>query len=126
MLRVWTVMVGSLLANGNVLAGMPSALPEDLKTLVRVADSSVGRYQAISFFLMAILVSTVAVQYLWNLLARDSSWLPPLTFTKAFAIVMLWGALFVVVLTMISGARELMTPGAWEKNGVTYQLQEDG
>src|SRR5262249_30092928 len=26
------------------------------------------------------------------------------------------------VLTMISGARELMTPGAWEKNGVTYRL----
>jgi hypothetical protein len=26
------------------------------------------------------------------------------------------------VLTMISGARE-MTPGAWKKNGLTYQLK---
>jgi hypothetical protein len=25
---------------------------------------------------------------------------------------------------MISGARELMTPGAWEKNGITYRLKE--
>lgn len=33
-----------------------------------------------------------------------------------------WGLLFVVVLTMISGARELLTPGAWEKVGVTYRL----
>lgn len=30
--------------------------------------------------------------------------------------------LFVLVLTMISGARELMTPGAWEKKGLTYRL----
>ena len=34
----------------------------------------------------------------------------------------LWGLLFVLVLTMISGARELMTPGAWEPSGVTYRL----
>jgi hypothetical protein len=25
---------------------------------------------------------------------------------------------------MISGARELMTPGAWEKQGVTYRLAD--
>jgi hypothetical protein len=30
--------------------------------------------------------------------------------------------LFVLVLTMISGARELMTPGAWEPNGATHRL----
>ncbi len=34
----------------------------------------------------------------------------------------IWGLLFVLVLTMISGARELMTPGAWEKEGFTYVL----
>jgi hypothetical protein len=33
--------------------------------------------------------------------------------------------LFLLVLTMISGARELMTPGAWEKKGFTYQLVRD-
>jgi hypothetical protein len=33
--------------------------------------------------------------------------------------------LFVLVLTMISGARELMTPGAWRKQGFTYTLAED-
>jgi hypothetical protein len=30
----------------------------------------------------------------------------------------------VLVLTMISGARELMTPGAWHKQGLTYKLAE--
>ncbi len=32
--------------------------------------------------------------------------------------------LCVVVLTMISGARELMTPGAWQKDGFTYSRTE--
>jgi hypothetical protein len=36
----------------------------------------------------------------------------------------LWGLLFLLVLTMISGARELMTPGAWKKDGVTYTLDD--
>lgn len=36
---------------------------------------------------------------------------------------MLWSLLFVLVLTMISGARELMTPEAWERNGATYRLK---
>ncbi len=40
--------------------------------------------------------------------------------------VVLWGLLFTVVLAMISGARELMTPGAWEKQGATYRLKEGG
>jgi hypothetical protein len=36
------------------------------------------------------------------------------------------GLMFYVVLTMISGARELLTPGAWEKQGVGYRLRENG
>lgn len=41
-------------------------------------------------------------------------------------LVVLWGLLFIVVLAMISGARELMTPGAWEKQGATYRLAGEG
>jgi hypothetical protein len=39
--------------------------------------------------------------------------------------VTLWGLLFLLILTMISGARELMTPGAWEKHGSTYRLKDE-
>ena len=35
------------------------------------------------------------------------------------------GLLFYVVLTMISGARELLTPGVWEKQGTGYRLRGD-
>ena len=40
--------------------------------------------------------------------------------------VTLWGLAFILVLTMISGARELMTPGAWERSGATYKLAGSG
>src|SRR5262249_32013471 len=48
--------------------------------------------------------------------------LPYLTYRQAMGLVALWGLLFLLVLTMISGARELMTPGAWKKQGFTYTL----
>ena len=98
------------------IAGMPTIGFSELAGL---------RLQAISFFLMGLLVSAFAVQHIWNWLQRDFSQLPRLTFIKSCGIVVLWGLLFVIVLTMISGARELMTPGAWEKNGLTYKLREE-
>jgi hypothetical protein len=87
-------------------------------------DTAVERLTAISFFLGGIFLSALAVCLLWNYLQRDFAWLPRLTFLKSLALVVLWGLLFVIVLTMISGARELMTPGAWRKQGFTYKLAE--
>jgi len=110
-------------ASRTVLAGMPSPFPEDWETIARLTENSVGRFQAISFFFLGIGLSTFVVQQLWNVIATDSKWLPVISFGKSFAVVILWGALFVVVLTMISGARELLTPGAWKKNGITYTLE---
>jgi hypothetical protein len=104
------------------LAGMPAALPSDLPTRLRLHDSFAARLSAISFFLIGILLSAFIVQSLWNYLRRDFQFLPPLTMLKSLALVTLWGLLFVIVLTMISGARELMTPGAWKKQGFTYEL----
>jgi hypothetical protein len=97
------------------LAGMPS---------IRLTDMARMRIQAISFFLAAFLVSAAVIQFLWNRLGKDFSVLPRLSYGKALGIVVLWGMLFVLVLTMISGARELMTPGAWQKDGFTYRLAD--
>ncbi len=94
-------------------AGMPS---------IRLTGVAEMRIQTISFFLMGLLVSAFFVQVLWNRLRRDFVSLPRLSYGKALGVVVLWGLLFVLVLTMISGARELMTPGAWEKQGATYRL----
>jgi hypothetical protein len=97
------------------LAGMPSVTFSDMARL---------RLQTISFFLMGLLLSAAVVMAVWNSLARDFPRLPRLSYFKACGLVILWGLLFVVVLTMISGARELLTPGAWEKQGYTYKLNE--
>ena len=96
-------------------AGMPS---------INLTDLGRMRLSALSFFLVGFLLSSFGIQRLWNRLRQDFPRLPRLTFKAATGVVFLWGMLFVLVLTMISGARELMTPGAWEKQGATYKLAE--
>jgi hypothetical protein len=102
---------------------MPAPLPTDIQPTLRLYDSPLMRLEALSFFVLVILLCSAAVWGLWNYLRRDFTHLPRLSFGKAIAAVVLWGLLFVVVLTMISGARELMTPGAWRKQGFTYKLE---
>ena len=87
-------------------AGMPT---------VRLSDIASLRIQTISFFLLLTLVSAWGTKGLWNGLVRDFPGWPKLTYRGALFGTVLWGLLFLVVLTMISGARELMTPGAWEE-----------
>jgi hypothetical protein len=110
-----------LLLAATVLLGAPESARAGMP-VVTLTDVARMRVQTISFFLAGLLLSALAVRFLWNALAKDFSWLPRLTYGKAVGVVVLWGLLFVLVLTMISGARELMTPGAWEKQGLTYRL----
>lgn len=97
-------------------AGMPS---------IHVSELARPRLDVISFFLVVLVASSAAVWGLWNWLRTDFQRLPRLSFVKACGLVSLWGLFFVVVLTMISGARELMTPGAWERVGYTHRLRSD-
>jgi hypothetical protein len=109
-----SLALGLLLANAAPAgAGMPN---------VTLTDAASMRLQSISFFLMVFLVSALVVRWIWNSLAADFPKLPRLSYLKSLGLVGLWGLLFLLVLTMISGARELMTPGAWKKDGLTYTL----
>jgi len=105
-----------LLAPSLALAGMP---------FVRLSELAELRVQAISFFLLLVLGVTLAVKALWNRLSQDVPRLPRLGFKAALALVFLWGLGFQLVLSMIAGGRELMTPGAWEKQGATYQVRTE-
>jgi hypothetical protein len=108
------------------LAGMPSFTVADVGRALSLSNLTRMRLEAISFFLVGLLFCAAIVQGRWNSLRKDFGRLPRLSYGKAFGIVILWGLLFVLVLTMISDARELMTPGAREKQGLTYRLaQED-
>jgi hypothetical protein len=122
------------LSSREVDAGMPAPLPsnwtKENPPPSSLASSSTSRpagdarLQAISFFVTCLLLSAWGVQRLWLVLRRDLTWLPVLGYWRSLSLVVLWGLLFVIVLTMISGARELMTPGAWRKQGWTYKLSE--
>ena len=107
-----TLLTGALPAH----AGMPS---------ITLSDIAKARADTISFFLILLLALSLLVKLLWNYLAKDFPKLPRMTYPKALAAVTLWGLIFLLVLTMISGARELMTPGAWEKQGATYKLKDE-
>jgi hypothetical protein len=89
---------------------------------ITLTDAASMRLQSISFFLVVFLLSALVLRWMWNSLATDFPRLPRLSYPKAVELIGLWGLLFLLVLTMISGARELMTPGAWKKDGLTYTL----
>ncbi len=117
----------------QIFAGMPATLPtewtKEHSPNWGFSGEGAGSvfyayetWQAISFFVIVVLLSAWVVQQLWGLLHQTISWLPVLSYSRALSFVLLWGVLFILVLTMISGARELMTPGAWRKQGWTYKL----
>jgi hypothetical protein len=127
-----SVLSGLVLASG-AQAGMPAPLPSDWTQDSTPSwaphdsarSSMIGHYlQGFSFFVASLFLCAWAVKGLWHVLRRDLTWLPSLSYGRSLSLVILWGFLFVVVLTMISGARELMTPGAWQKKGWTYELAE--
>jgi hypothetical protein len=64
-------------------------------------------------------------KWIWNGLAKDFSWLPRLTYPRALGMMVVCGMFLYVILTMIAGARELMTPGAWRKTGITYTVEPE-
>jgi hypothetical protein len=113
MIRLAVVLI--LLAPGLARAGMPSLTLSDVARM---------RIEALSFFAACFLACAWIIQRVWNGLRADIPKLPRLSYGKAVGVMSLWGLLFLLVLTMISGARELLTPGAWRKEGYTFKVNE--
>src|SRR5688572_7846169 len=117
--RGWTqgfFLAGSvLLLPAQAHAGMPS---------YNVSDVVAARLEVISFFLAVSLVLAFVFQRCWNSLTKDFSRMPSLSYMKSLAIIFVASLFCGLILTMISGARELMTPGAWAKVRAVYKLKE--
>lgn len=82
------------------------------------------RMQDISFFLLLLFASSWLFKLLWNHIAKDFKLLPRLKFFQAFCLSVLLGLAMLLVLTMISGIREVLTPGAWRRQGSAYRLND--
>ncbi|HVX13566.1 MAG TPA: hypothetical protein VHC22_20440 [Pirellulales bacterium] len=115
-----------------VSAGMGAPTLEDVPRIIPLMRTTPAkttptntvrlRPDIISFFVVSLLLIAWAIQRVWNSLAKDFPRLPRISYLRSLGLLGLWGLLFLLVLTMISGAREWMTPGSWKKNGFTYQL----
>jgi hypothetical protein len=83
-----------------------------------------ARFQVISFFLILYMALAFIYEHLWNSLSKDFPKLPRIRYRGALAALAVCGLFMYVILTMISGARELMTPGAWARSGIFYTIRE--
>ncbi len=99
----------------SALAGMPSY---DLSDMAKL------RFQDISFFIALFLACGGMLWFLWNYVATGIPGLPRLEFRRALGLMLILSLGMLLVLSMISGARELLTPGAWRKQGSTYQVND--
>ena len=82
------------------------------------------RLEEISFFLVLIPVCAFALKLLWNFAFKDVALIPRLRFVPALCMAVLFGLMTLLILTMISGIREILTPGAWRHQGTSYRLND--
>ncbi len=84
------IVLLSLIPNA-AQGGMGSVVPQDWARAMRLTDSALARFQAISFFLAVLLLFAVVLRWLWNWLAKDIPALPRLTFGKSVAVLAAMG-----------------------------------
>jgi hypothetical protein len=82
------------------------------------------RLEEISFFCALLIACSFAFQLLWNFGFKGFGAVPRLSFRHALCLALLFGLVMLLILTMISGIREVLTPGAWRKQGTSYRLND--
>lgn len=115
--RSLLILCSNLALPATAFAGMPT-------TTIDLTDLAKLRLDTISFFLLAYFLIAWGIKWFWNDLRKSFPAMPLISYWRSLVLLTMWALLFVVVLTMISGARELLTPGAWERSGATYKLVE--
>lgn len=102
------------------LAWLPSAHAG--MTVYGLRDIYRMRLEEISFFVVLLLGCVFVVKFLWNHAFKDSARVPRLKFTQSLCLTTLLGLSTLLILTMISGIREVLTPEAWRHQGTSYRL----
>jgi len=82
------------------------------------------RLEEISFFIFLLLVCAFVLKVLWNYAFKGIATIPRLRFLQALCVALLFGLVMLLILTMISGIREVLTPGAWRHQGTSYRLND--
>ena len=103
---------------GLIPAAQAGMTTYDLNDVVRL------RVEDISFFFALLLVSGLGIRLLWNHVAKGLPILPRMSYVRALCLTALLSLLMLLVLSMISGARELLTPDVWRRQGNAYYVNE--
>jgi len=82
------------------------------------------RLEEISFFIVLLFVCSFGLKLVWNYAFKGFNFVPRLKFVQAFCVSLLFGVLMLLILTMISGIREVLTPDAWRHQGTSYRLND--
>ncbi len=81
------------------------------------------RFEEISFFVVLLLVCAALFQLLWNHAVKGFN-IPRLKFRQSLSLAILLGLVMLLILAMISGIREVLTPEAWRRQGSSYRLND--
>jgi hypothetical protein len=95
-------------------------------TVYDLTDVARLRLEDISFFAFLLLIAALGIRFLWNYLAKDFARLPRLSFRKALCLTALLSLFMLLILVMIAGAREILTPGAWYRQSSHYRPNDIG
>jgi hypothetical protein len=95
-------------------------------TVYDLTDVARLRLEDISFFAFLLIGAAIAVRFLWNMMAKDFPRFPRLTFSKALCLTGILSLFMLLILVMISGAREILTPGAWHRQSSHYRPNDVG
>jgi hypothetical protein len=95
-------------------------------TAYDLTDVARLRLEDIPFFAFLLIVAAFTVRLLWNIIAKDFPRFPRLTFLKALCLTGILSLFMLLILIMISGAREILTPGAWHRQSSHYRPNDVG
>lgn len=80
------------------------------------------RFEELSFFIVLFLACAVFLKLLWNHAIKGFPTIPRLKFRHSFSLALLLALAMLLILTMISGIREVLTAEAWRRQGSSYRL----
>ncbi len=93
-------------------------------TVYGLSDVHRLRLEEVSFFVFLLLLCALVFKVLWNHAVKGFAGLPRIKFLQALSVCLILGAATLLILTMISGIREVLTPDAWRKQGTSYRLND--
>jgi hypothetical protein len=82
------------------------------------------RLEEISFFIFLLLICAFLLKLLWNYAFKGYNAVPRIKFLQALSLSILFGLVMLLILAMISGIREVLTPDAWRHQGTSYKLND--